>query len=430
MNSGQNPVGLYTTVISGVQQARLWMQNFLAWLATPWKFPLRPTPSGRICQWGWEENLPVWEGDAHASVFTAVHKGLGVPDTCPQKENRGPLGMTRQVYMSSWHVISRTVILKLPKGKITSSGSLLETGWTFYSAMCHLCIFTKTAFSAAFILIPWPTTCSELLLLHWSVSPTVSANPRPSLLRYHWPMAAPVWPREHKHIGSELSFEWDDSNAEIADSQPTEGSAGQGAVPLRDDYLFKQLVSTIPPVTINLFGKLRIKIPEVVERQMSDQLPGGSFWQPSLLLKEQAESCNISNISGEHVFGCHCVDSLLKRAPSVKPGKIESRTVFATNKTGEWLSNQPCADRDVRICCAWWAAALIHQDHHVQGKRYTEHLWEKIKVRRERKEAKAAWKRHTVEQHIDKVLQEGLILESQEVARKIQGKSGTNAKKL
>ena len=73
---------------------------------------------------------------------------------------------------------------------------------------------------------------------------------------------------------------------------------------------------------------LTISILDVINRQLSTQLPGGEFWDPSPELQEASSSCVAHNISGERNFAM--VDSHLHKAPNISIGKVESKVMFKT----------------------------------------------------------------------------------------------------
>ena len=79
-------------------------------------------------------------------------------------------------------------------------------------------------------------------------------------------------------------------------------------------------------------------IKDVILRQMSDQLPGGKFWDPSPELYERAKSCGPDNISGERRFGM--VDAYMRRAPNASSEKVEAKVMFKGNQTAGWMEEQ------------------------------------------------------------------------------------------
>ena len=61
-------------------------------------------------------------------------------------------------------------------------------------------------------------------------------------------------------------------------------------------------------------------------RQLSSQLPGGEFWQPSPQLIAASQSCQSFNISGERNYA-HA-DSEIYRAKNEKVGFVEGCIMF------------------------------------------------------------------------------------------------------
>lgn len=143
-----------------------------------------------------------------------------------------------------------------------------------------------------------------------------------------------------------------------------------------------------------------------MERQLADQMPGGSLWDPSPQLAQEAESCNSSNISGERIFGR--VDALCKKAPNMRPEKLESKVLYLVNKTSTWLGNQTAAERDRRVECASKDAVHIAADEKQRGVRHVVRLQEKVRMQREQKVAKEKKKPENVEQNLEDVMEMGL----------------------
>ena len=76
---------------------------------------------------------------------------------------------------------------------------------------------------------------------------------------------------------------------------------------------------------------------DVVDRQLSKQLSGGKYWEPTPILLEQASSCVSTNISGERNFAT--LDSRLRRAPNITVRKLESKVMFRRNHKKQSLRN-------------------------------------------------------------------------------------------
>lgn len=96
-----------------------------------------------------------------------------------------------------------------------------------------------------------------------------------------------------------------------------------------------------------LLQDLFITIKAVIVRQMSDQLPGGKFWDPSPELRIQASSCAPDNLSGERCFGT--ADAYIQRSHNASTNKVEARVMFHKNHTDVWLKEQSPEGRKLKI---------------------------------------------------------------------------------
>ena len=94
-------------------------------------------------------------------------------------------------------------------------------------------------------------------------------------------------------------------------------------VPLKKDNVFECLTQSgnATDDTAVLFSSVCREMLVAAERQLSDQLPGGQYWNPSPELVAQSKSCQATNLSGERVFGK--LDAAVKKAPNVMTKKLE-----------------------------------------------------------------------------------------------------------
>ena len=72
-------------------------------------------------------------------------------------------------------------------------------------------------------------------------------------------------------------------------------------------------------------------------------MEGGRFSDPDDAFREVTRSCKANNISGECVFAKH--DASQHRAPSGKADYHESKVLYSSNKTGDWLAEQDRATK-------------------------------------------------------------------------------------
>ena len=86
---------------------------------------------------------------------------------------------------------------------------------------------------------------------------------------------------------------------------------------------------------------------DVYLRQLAEQLPGGEHFHPLLDLIQQAASCEITNISGERIFGQ--LDFQLKSTPNLKVDCAESKIMYLANETAVWLDEKSSSEHDSLI---------------------------------------------------------------------------------
>ena len=86
---------------------------------------------------------------------------------------------------------------------------------------------------------------------------------------------------------------------------------------------------------------------DVYLQQLAEQLPGGEHFHPSPDLIQQAASCEITNISGERIFGQ--LDFQLKRAANLKVDCAESKIMYLANETAVWLDEKSSSEHDSLI---------------------------------------------------------------------------------
>ncbi|XP_033102641.1 uncharacterized protein LOC117105571 [Anneissia japonica] len=117
-------------------------------------------------------------------------------------------------------------------------------------------------------------------------------------------------------------------------------------VPVIKDAVFDNL--TTPHENDQQVETLLLKLLDVIldvcKRQLDDQLPGGIHHDPSEALQQQARSCVGNNISGERVFGL--LDHYVRRAPNASLSYIESKIVYKSNKTSDWLAKKSVDERE------------------------------------------------------------------------------------
>ncbi|KAL3885169.1 hypothetical protein ACJMK2_025264 [Sinanodonta woodiana] len=76
---------------------------------------------------------------------------------------------------------------------------------------------------------------------------------------------------------------------------------------------------------------------------MKEQLPGGSFFQPTDEIREHTQSVIPHNKVPERVFGI--LDFFLRYRPNATTISNEAFLMFAFNKTSEWLQSLPITEK-------------------------------------------------------------------------------------
>lgn len=124
---------------------------------------------------------------------------------------------------------------------------------------------------------------------------------------------------------------WAQDASPLLQADPPSAFAG---VPVLKDIVLDTLLQPTDTdgETKQMIQELCVACLDVMERQLVSQLPGGQFWDPSDVIKEQAKSCTSTNISGERNFAI--CDHELHRARNGKVSYVEARVLFKANKTG------------------------------------------------------------------------------------------------
>ena len=136
----------------------------------------------------------------------------------------------------------------------------------------------------------------------------------------------------------------------------------------RDRVLVK--LSAVHPTNTDvefLLRKLCTACLVVAERQLSTQLEGGIFFNPSQELLTESTSCSTTNISGERNFAL--ADAQLNRVKNASIEFVTSRVMYRTNKTGKWLLQQTDEESDKYVEAATKEArVLLKKGQRSQGK--------------------------------------------------------------
>ena len=144
----------------------------------------------------------------------------------------------------------------------------------------------------------------------------------------------------------------------------------------------------------------------VCKRQLTDQLEGGLFWQPSDELLETASSCSATNISGERQFAK--ADSLLNKARNISVAKLESKLMFSANNTSDWLQSKSVDERKEKILLAMRKGKSVREEDRKQKETVIKSIKERNEARRSHLTEKEQKHRDKLEETIEQVINDGV----------------------
>ena len=113
-----------------------------------------------------------------------------------------------------------------------------------------------------------------------------------------------------------------------------------GDIPVKDDYWFHELIkpSVYDDDCTALLSVMLPALAKLAQERFRDQLPGGTYANPSEELREETESVPVHNKMCETVFAR--ADFLLHNKPNISTIAMESYVMFSFNKTSEWLKGK------------------------------------------------------------------------------------------
>ena len=111
-------------------------------------------------------------------------------------------------------------------------------------------------------------------------------------------------------------------------------------IPVKDDYWFHKLIkpSVYDDDCTALLSVMLPALAKLAQERFRDQLPGGTYANPSEELREETESVPVHNKMCETVFAR--ADFLLHNKPNISTIAMESYVMFSFNKTSEWLEGK------------------------------------------------------------------------------------------
>ena len=81
-----------------------------------------------------------------------------------------------------------------------------------------------------------------------------------------------------------------------------------------------------------------LALTKLAQERFKDQLPGGTYADPTEELREETVSVPVHNKMCETVFAQ--ADFLLHSKPNISTIAVESYVMFSFNKTSEWLEEK------------------------------------------------------------------------------------------
>lgn len=162
--------------------------------------------------------------------------------------------------------------------------------------------------------------------------------------------------------------------------------------------------------TAALLSSLLQAIMDVIKRQLSSQLPGGEFWNPSQQMREETKSCSATNISGERKFGK--MKAFQTKAPSMTIEKIESKEMFEVNKVREAMMSKTKEQRREDVLWATKAGRKMRQKDRQRAEKYQEGMLKRLRDSRKAKNEKEEKGRTSLENMIATVFKYGGLWET------------------
>ena len=117
-------------------------------------------------------------------------------------------------------------------------------------------------------------------------------------------------------------------------------------IPVKEDYWFHELIkpSVYDVDCITLLSIMLPALAKLAQERFKDQLPGGTYADPTEELTKETESVPLHNKMCETVFAR--ADFLLHNKPNISTVAVESYIMFSFNKTSEWLEEKNKQDQD------------------------------------------------------------------------------------
>ena len=179
--------------------------------------------------------------------------------------------------------------------------------------------------------------------------------------------------------------------------------------------------------TRNLMKELLATIAEVVEKQLTDHLPGGRFWNPSSELREEVKSCVATNVSGERQFGR--MKSFQTRAPSMTMTKIEGKQMFGANKVMQAMLEKSEEERKKEMLWATSQGAKVRKKDKEERLKYAEAMKKKLEESRVKLTEKEEKGRENLERILEQADANGGLWSSEAEMNKHTEKLSESAKR-
>ena len=178
-------------------------------------------------------------------------------------------------------------------------------------------------------------------------------------------------------------------------------------ISVNKDNVYKCLIkaSSLDTKTKLLLGLLLSKIKEVFVKQLSDQITGGIHSNPQDDLQLQSASCGCNNISCERIFGM--LDSHIQRAPVATLVHNESKILFKSNKTGEWLREKDDNSKQDIIAAARKRVKVHDQNLKERLLSVQKHIVDKLREKQAQLQSKSDFSRQKKENLLEDLMTSG-----------------------
>jgi hypothetical protein len=170
---------------------------------------------------------------------------------------------------------------------------------------------------------------------------------------------------------------------------------------LKHEALFEQGQEDMQNLTKMSLQMMCISMAVLINRQLQDQLPGGTFHKPSPQVLLETGQCPATNIISERDFS-H-LDRVLKEKPNISTIAATGTIMFLNNKTSNWLKSLPEDQKAQYFETARKKAPELIKKYREKKEQVLIRMSDKMKKKQENKDRKEKKKVDTTEKLLTKV---------------------------